>query len=132
MEKSTKKKLPYKPIIVSLIIISVIGYLIYTGIRDTGAYYLTVTELLDTPPAELTETVRVGGHVTPGEVNWDSKELKLTFKIEEGDSSLTVNYQGVLPDSFKPGGEVIVEGKYAGNGILMAKAIMPKCASKYE
>lgn len=132
MEKSTKKKLPYKPIIVSLIIVSVIGYLIFTGIRDTGAYFLTVTELLAMPPADLTETVRVGGHVTPGEVNWDSKELKLTFKIEDDDSSLIVNYQGVLPDSFKPGVQVIVEGKYEGNGVLLAKKIMPKCASKYE
>lgn len=136
VEKATlnekKKKRRVKPIFVGLIIASVIGYLIYTGIRDTGAYYLTVTELLAKSPALLSEKVRVGGNVSPDSVKWDPKDLKLSFKIEDGTSSLMVSYQGVLPDSFKPGREVIVEGKYTGDGQLIASTIMPKCASKYE
>ena len=46
--------------------------------------------------------------------------------------TLDVDYRGVVPDSFKPGGEVIVEGKYNKDGKFLATAIMPKCASKYE
>ena len=36
----------YKPIIISLVVVSVVGYLIFTGIRDTMTYYLTVSEVL--------------------------------------------------------------------------------------
>jgi cytochrome c-type biogenesis protein CcmE len=34
--------------------------------------------------------------------------------------------------SITPVREVVVEGKYNGDGKFIAKTIMPKCASKYE
>ena len=121
----------YKPIIISLVVVSVVGYLIFTGIRDTMTYYLTVSEVLAQPPASRNQTLRLGGNVSPGSVAWDPKNLKLQFVIQEGKTGITVDYKGVVPDSFKPGREVIVEGTYTGNGIFKAHTIMPKCASKY-
>jgi cytochrome c-type biogenesis protein CcmE len=110
----------------------VIGYLIYTGLRDTMTFYLTVSEVLAKPAQELTATQKVGGVVTAGSVQWDPKTLKLSFKLAENQANLIVNYTGVVPDSFKPGTEVIVEGTYRGEGNFWATTIMPKCASKYE
>ncbi len=127
-----KKRKKYKPIIISAVILIVIGYLIYTGLRDTMSFYLTVSEVLAKPPDQLTKTLKVGGTVTPGSVQWDPKTLKLSFKLADETANLTINYTGVVPDSFKPGREVIVEGAYQGNGDFLAAAIMPKCASKYE
>jgi len=127
-----KKRIKYKPIIISAVIILVIGYLIYTGLRDTMVFYLTVSEVLAIAPGELTETQKVGGTVTAGSVQWEPKTLKLSFKLEDKQANLLVNYAGVVPDSFKPGAEVIVEGTYRGDGTFRATTIMPKCASKYE
>jgi cytochrome c-type biogenesis protein CcmE len=127
-----KKKLQYKPIIISAVILLVIGYLIYTGLRDTMVFYLTVSEVMAKPPGDLTDTQKVGGIVTAGSVQWDPKTLKLSFKLEDQQAGLIVNYSGVVPDSFKPGTEVIVEGTYRGDGTFWATTIMPKCASKYE
>ncbi len=127
-----KKRKKYKPIIISAVILTITGYLIYTGLRDTMGFYLTVSEVLAKPPDQLTKTLKVGGTVTPGSVQWDPKTLKLSFKLADETANLTINYTGVVPDSFKPGREVIVEGAYQGNGDFLAGAIMPKCASKYE
>jgi cytochrome c-type biogenesis protein CcmE len=127
-----KKGIKYKPIIISAVIVMVIGYLIYTGLRDTMIFYLTVSEVLAKPLENLTDTQKVGGIVTAGSVQWDPKTLKLSFKLEDEQANLIVNYSGVVPDSFKPGTEVIVEGTYRGNGSFGATTIMPKCASKYE
>ena len=127
-----KKRIKYKPIIISAVVVMVIGYLIYTGLRYTMIFYLTVSEVLASPTEELTETQKVGGLVTAGSVQWDPKTLKLSFKLEDEQANLIVNYSGVVPDSFKPGTEVIVEGTYRGDGNFWAKTIMPKCASKYE
>lgn len=127
-----KKRIKYKPILISAVILIVIVYLIYTGLRDTMTFYLTVSEVLAKTPEELTQTQKVGGVVTTGSVQWDPKTLKLSFKLEDDQSNLIVNYTGVVPDSFKPGTEVIVEGTYGGDGNFRAKTIMPKCASKYE
>ena len=127
-----KKRKRYKPFIISAVILIVTGYLIYTGLRDTMTFYLTVSEVLAQPSDQLTEPLKVGGTVTPGSVQWDPKTLKLSFKVADETANLTINYTGVVPDSFKPGREVIVEGTYQGNGDFLAVAIMPKCASKYE
>ena len=78
-----KKKLQYKPIIISAVILLVIGYLIYTGLRDTMVFYLTVSEVLAKTPDDLTDTQKVGGIVTAGSVQWDPKTLKLSFKLED-------------------------------------------------
>ncbi len=126
------KKKKIKPIIIVFVIFGVIGYLIYAGLRDTMTYYLTVSEVLASTTGASDEPIRVGGVVSPSSVQWDPKELKLSFKLEEKESSLLVDYQGVVPDSFKPGTEVVLEGIYSGNGRFVATTIMPKCASKYE
>ena len=127
-----KKRIKYKPVIISAVVFMVIGYLIYTGLRDTMVFYLTVSEVLAKPTDDLTATQKVGGMVTAGSVQWDPKTLKLIFKLEDEQANLIVNYAGVVPDSFKPGTEVIVEGTYRGKGNFLATTIMPKCASKYE
>ena len=127
-----KIKIKYKPVIISAVILMVIGYLIYTGLRDTMVFYLTVSEVMAKPTDDSTDTQKVGGIVTAGSVEWDPKALKLSFKLEDEQANLIVNYAGVVPDSFKPGTEVIVEGVYRGNGSFWATTIMPKCASKYE
>lgn len=124
----------YKPIIISVIILVITGYLIYTGIRDTMTYYLTVPEVLAKQPGQLTETQKVEGIITPGSVQWDPKTLNLSFELADKTAStnLTVHYRGVVPDSFKPGSELIIEGAYQGDGLFLATTLMPKCASKYE
>jgi len=127
-----KKRIKSKPLIISAVVLLVIGYLIYTGVRDTMVFYLTVSEVLAKPTDNLTDTQKVGGLVTAGSVQWDPKTLKLSFKLEDEQANLIVDYAGVVPDSFKPGTEVIVEGTYRGDGSFWATTIMPKCASKYE
>ena len=132
-EQSRKKmKKKFKPILISVVILSVVGYLMITGLRGTMTYFLTVSEVLSESPGGSDQTIRVGGNVTPDSVQWDAKDLQLHFKMEDGQSILHVNYQGVVPDSFKPGREVVVEGRYIGEGRFTATTIMPKCASKYE
>jgi cytochrome c-type biogenesis protein CcmE len=121
----------FKPILISLVVVSVISYLIYTGIRDTMTYFLTVSEVLAQPSENQDQTLRVGGNVSPGSVKWDPKNLRLLFTIQDEKASIAVDYEGVVPDSFKPGREVIVEGTYTGDGKFKATTIMPKCASKY-
>jgi cytochrome c-type biogenesis protein CcmE len=126
------KKRRVKILIISLVTLSIFGYLIYTGVRDTMTYYLTVPEVLAKPLKSPEEVVRVGGNVYSDSVKWDAKDLRLYFKMGDEKASLNVDYRGVVPDSFKPGREVIIEGVYRGEGKFIATTIMPKCASKYE
>lgn len=125
------KKRRSKLILITLVALCIIGYLVYAGIRDTMLYYLTVSELVQQGAQSANQGVRVGGKVIEGSVIWDPKDLRLSFIIRDDRATLPVVYQGVVPDSFKQGRKVIVEGIYA-DGVFTASQIMPTCASKYE
>jgi cytochrome c-type biogenesis protein CcmE len=44
-----------------------------------------------------------------------------------------VEYRGAVPDTFKPGAEVIVEGRFnKQSGVFSASTLITKCPSKYE
>ena len=116
----------------AVIIFSVIGYLIYAGIRDTRMYYVTPSELLELGEEGYGQGLRIGGIVSDGSVEWDSDSLFLTFSVEDGSQSLPVSYQGVVPDNFQTGVEIIIEGTYQNDGIFHAAVLLPKCPSKYE
>jgi cytochrome c-type biogenesis protein CcmE len=45
--------------------------------------------------------------------------------------SLPVVYHGTVPDTFKVGRQVVLEGHYKDD-VFTAKSILTKCASRYE
>jgi cytochrome c-type biogenesis protein CcmE len=122
-----------------LLIVGAVGYLMYTGIRETSTYYLTIEEFLPKREALANEGVRVAGRVQAGSVRWDPKDLRLSFVLgpfQDGAGNqaagVPVRYQGILPDMFAEGRDVIVEGHYDAGSALSAKTIMTSCPSKYE
>ena len=122
-----------KFIIGGFIIFLAIGYLAYTGFASSATYYYTVGELLGLGSSVYDENVRVNGQVVPGSVEQESQGTILRFTIVdiEGEDSLPVVYQGVVPDTFKTGNEIVVEGYLNSTGLFEAHTLMPKCASKY-
>ena len=100
---------------------------------DSATYYYEVGELLAQGNSINNETVRVNGQVAPGSLEQEAAGsiLRFTMVDIEGDESLPVVYQGVVPDTFKVGNEVVVEGKLSSEGIFQAYTLMPTCPSKY-
>ena len=98
-----------------------------------ATYYYEVDELLAQGSSVNGENVRVNGQVSPGSVEQEAQGriLRFTMVDIEGKGSLPVVYQGVVPDTFQVGGEVVVEGHLASGGIFQAHTLMPKCPSKY-
>jgi cytochrome c-type biogenesis protein CcmE len=71
--------------------------------------------------------------VVNGSIQRDASDyLNVNFSIEENDASLKVAYQGVTPDMFIDGGEVVVEGTLGKDGIFHANTLLTSCPSKYE
>jgi cytochrome c-type biogenesis protein CcmE len=77
--------------------------------------------------------VRVNGQVAPGSVEQEAQGTILRFTIVdvEGEESLPVVYQGVVPDTFKVGNEIVIEGHLNSDGIFQANTILTKCPSRY-
>ena len=60
---------------------------------------------------EVGQRLRVGGMVMPGSVQRDPNSLKVTFTIYDAEGSVDVSYEGILPDLFREGQGVGVQGE---------------------
>ena len=121
-------------VIGAAIIAVAVSYLVYSGIRETSVYYLTIDEFLTRRKAVAGEGLRVAGRVGGKSVDWNPATLDLRFRLanfEENDG-VDVAYNGVLPDMFAEGRDVIVEGTYGGGGSFHARTLLTACPSKYE
>ena len=123
-----------KFVISGIIIIAAVASLAYVSFQSSATYYYTVSELTGQGSLLYDENVRINGLVAPGSLEQKPAGGTLTFTIIdiEGAESLPVVYQGVVPDTFKVGNEVVVEGYLNSNGSFQAHTLMTKCPSKYE
>jgi len=112
-----------------------VGYLVASGVTKDSVYFLNVGEALATDARELKQA-RLFGNVAaeglaplkPG----PGVDFVLLDKETPG-KTLRVSYRGAVPDTFKAGAEVIVEGGMdASNGVFQASTLITKCPSKYE
>src|SRR5438093_8465073 len=121
----------------SMVIVAAIGYLMYTGIRETSAYYLTIQEFLPKRTEYGNVPLRVAGRVQPGSIDYDAATLQLRFRLaafsdeNRPELSVPVSFSGIKPDMFADGRDVIVEGRYT-SGVLEANQVLTSCPSKYE
>lgn len=77
------------------------------------------------------QRLRMGGMVMPGSVKRDSQSLKMTFKVYDAGGAISVSYVGLLPDLFREGQGVVVQGVLDEAGVLKAKEILAKHDEKY-
>ncbi|MEE9168016.1 MAG: cytochrome c maturation protein CcmE [Candidatus Neomarinimicrobiota bacterium] len=102
------------------------------GFEGNELPYLTIEELQETGTSESAKRFRLGGNVQEGSVvRAEENPLDLSFNLSQGGETLPVRYHKIVPDMFKEGGEVIVEGYYV-DGEFRADNLMTKCASRYE
>ncbi|MBI4540434.1 MAG: cytochrome c maturation protein CcmE [Gemmatimonadetes bacterium] len=124
---------------VGLVTVAVaVGYLMWTGMSETMVYYLTPSELMAKVAADPTFRelgVKVGARVVPGTLAADPANLVYGFEvmdIETGATRFPVSYHGPLPDTFKEGGDVVLEGRFRADGVFEAVTVLTKCGSRYE
>ena len=128
MNKAQKKF-----IVGAALLVFAIVYLIFTGVKASGTYYYTVSEVATMSPGQRTSGLRLEGRVAPGTIIKDSANLKLTFDItDESNASITVEYKGVTPDMFQEEIDVVVEGAVSKEGRFIANKLLTSCPSKYE
>ena len=86
-------------------------------------------------PATLAK-VRLFGTVSGRELSLREDAMGVSFFLEDKDQpakAIRVDFLGTVPDTFKPGAEVIVEGGVnSASGDFAATTLMTKCPSKYQ
>jgi cytochrome c-type biogenesis protein CcmE len=117
--------------IATVIILAVVGWLAWTGVRDNKSYYVTIAELHGMGNVAYTRHLRVAGNVQPGSIHRSGGGA--TFSLLELGKVLPVVYRGSEPppDTFKDDAQALAIGTYGRDGVFHATQLQAKCASKY-
>jgi len=119
-----------KFIVAGLIMTACLSYLVFAGVQGGWVYYVDVDDF--TQGTEYhDQRVRLSGIVGDEDVTVKPAQLSAVFPLLGITSQVNVVYHGIVPDLFKPGSEVVVEGKLDEHGVFQATILLTKCASKY-
>lgn len=108
--------------------------LVFSSIRQNAVYFLNVAEAKELPK-QYAKQIRLFGEVGQHDLKDETASLGVRFALhDKDDKNLTVPvvFRGAVPDSFKKGIEVILEGRFEQNGNFVAASLMTKCPSKYK
>jgi len=81
--------------------------------------------------APSARTFRVGGLVTAGSVERAAGSLAVRFIVTDLKESITVRYEGLLPDLFREGQGVIAHGRMTADGEFAADEVLAKHDENY-
>lgn len=109
-----------------------LGALCFAGFSENSVYFLNVAEAKAATPDQLRQA-RLFGVVSSEKLSQEFNSVKFSL-LDKDDQSLQIPviYEGLVPDTFKPGAEVIVEGGMSDQGHFSARTLMTKCPSKYQ
>jgi cytochrome c-type biogenesis protein CcmE len=119
----------------ALLIVGSVGYLMASGIKETGQYFLTPSELsrkVSADPTFYDVGMKVGARVVPGTIQRDVASQTVRFHITDGGATYPVVFRGIPPDTFTDSVEVVVEGRLQKDGAIHATDVLAKCGSRYE
>ena len=76
---------------------------------------------------------KLTGKVVDGSVKRNGEELTFQIRDRDGTEAVPVTYTGVVPDPFRDGREVIVDGQLKdGTFVAERDSLVTKCPSKFE
>jgi cytochrome c-type biogenesis protein CcmE len=112
-------------LVIALSVASVLAvFLIYVSLAGGSTPSLRPSQL-----AGHTGRVALSGKVV-APVSRHERTVRFRLRDVKGTASVPVSYTGTIPDLFRTGRDVHVEGQLR-NGVFVADQLMTKCPSKY-
>ena len=126
----------------SVVLFVLLGMTIATGLvlyalRQNIDLFYTPSEVINgknddkTQKPEVGQRIRVGGMVVEGTVERDPKTLKIKFDLNDIGPSITVEYEGILPDLFREGQGIVAQGVLKAPTLLEASEVLAKHDENY-
>ena len=102
--------------------------LILFALRDQIVFFYSPTEI-QTKAVAAGTPVRLGGLVKTG--SWVKAGESNDFVVTDGTTEMATHYNGILPDLFKEGQGVVVEGAVTTAGTFAATNVLAKHDENY-
>lgn len=127
-QKRKKKRLYL--VLTSMAILGLAVTLVLTALQDSISLFLDPSDLKERNIAEG-QRVRLGGLVAEDSFIKDDDGLTYKFDITDGAETVSVVYKGPLPDLFREGQGVVVEGTVTSANLFTATEVLAKHDENY-
>lgn len=128
MKPLRKKRL----VLICLMVVALagaVGSILFALKQNINVFYTPSEMIADAVPTG--QMVRLGGMVAEGSVQREDHNLFVKFIVTDLTHQLSVNYNGVLPNLFREGKGVVVQGKLAPDGQFVASQVLAKHDENY-
>ena len=124
----TRKRLRLYLVLASLVVLGIAAALILRALNEELVFFRSPTEVASNRP-DAGSLFRLGGLVETGTV--DKQGEQVSFSVTDLTNNVKVTYRGLLPDLFREGQGVIVEGAFDERGQFVAREVLAKHDETY-
>jgi cytochrome c-type biogenesis protein CcmE len=110
--------------------------LVLYALQENINLFYTPTELIEGKGENkqkpfIGQKLRIGGMVVPGTVKRDENSLQVQFKLMDTGPTVTVLYNGILPDLFREGQGIVAQGNLIKPNVIEAFEVLAKHDEEY-
>lgn len=113
-----------------------LGFVAFGNMGQNLVYYWTPGEMLAQGKKAYTATIRLGGIVQKGSIQWNAEHTQLQFRVADGKdpnaTNVLVKANEIPPQMFREGIGVVVEGTYDASGVFTSNRLMVNHSNEYR
>ena len=117
-------------VIALLLGVVIAASLIIYGLSKNMVYFYTPTQVIN-KEAPIDKSIRVGGMVVPGSIIKSKSSLNVIFQINDLKNTISISYDGLLPDLFGENQGVVVTGSLDSKSNFVANEVLAKHDENY-
>jgi cytochrome c-type biogenesis protein CcmE len=125
----TRKRRRLYIVALGMLSLAVAAALVLTAFEDNLVFFYSPTDLKE---KELPEgrLVRIGGLVEEESIQRGA-DNRVSFVVTDLSNSVSVTYQGILPDLFREGQGVVAQGSLGPDGVFVAREVLARHDENY-
>ena len=127
----TRKERRIYFILIGLATLSTAVALVMTAFEDNIVYFHSPTDIATRTDLQKDRRLRLGGLVKQGSWQKESDGLTHKFFVTDTAHDIRVAYKGIMPDLFREGQGVVMEGQLQQDGSFRADEVLAKHDENY-
>lgn len=112
------------------ILLAIVISLVLYAMRQNISLFYTPTQV-SKGQAPIHHPVRVGGMVVKGSIHYSDGGRQVAFAVTDFVATIKIQYKGLLPDLFREGQGVVVNGMIEDDHQVRATEVLAKHDAKY-
>lgn len=126
----TRKRRRLFLVLGGLATLGIVSALVLSAFSSDLVFFYSPTELR-AKHVPVGRRVRIGGLVERGSIVHEANGKTIEFRVTDGRNDIAVTYSGPLPDLFRAGQGVVVEGALTRTGGFHAADVLAKHDERY-